>query len=248
MTVLVVLGAACGGAQERARSEAFAASREVRFTTADGVELSGRLFGPETAPAGIVFAHMLPADQGSWYEEAARYADAGYLALTFNFRGYCPGDEGGCSGGDKDPDEAAVDLAAAAAYLRSQGVQRIALVGASMGGAAALNVAASDPGATEAVITLSAPAAIGALAVGPDTLARIEAATLYLAATDDASAAQAAEAFYNWSVQPKRFEVLPSDDHGTDMLTGNAGGRVRDLMDLWLTTYLPVSAVGSAAR
>jgi pimeloyl-ACP methyl ester carboxylesterase len=225
-----------------------AASGSVTFTTADGVQLAGRVFGPPddvAGGAGIVFAHMLPADQSSWFDEAIRYADAGYLTLTFNLRGYCPGGDAGCSEGEPDPASAAVDLTAAVEHLRSMGVQRIGVVGASIGGTAALSVAGADPAAVDVVITLSAPASVGGLSADPGLLAQITAAKLFIAGTGDGAAAADAQAFYDASGQPKRFEVLPSDDHGTDMLEGNAAGRVRDLMDLWLGTHLPVSAGGS---
>jgi dienelactone hydrolase len=237
-----ICSAGCGGAAEHASSEAFAASEAITFTTPDGVQLAGRLFGPSEAPeqaAGIVLAHMLPADQSSWYDEAIRLSDAGYLVLTFNFRGYCPGGDAGCSKGTKQPDAAAVDLAAAVEQLRSLGVSRIGLVGASMGGTASLVVASDEPSTIRSVITLSAPSTIGSLSAGPDVLVQVTAASLFIAGTGDPTAAEAAQAFYDAAGQPKRLEIVASDDHGTDMLTGNAGGRIRDLIDLWLGTYLP---------
>ncbi len=55
----------------------------VTFTSADGVELSGRLFGtPTPGGAGMVLAHMYPADQSSWYAYAQELAAKGYQALT----------------------------------------------------------------------------------------------------------------------------------------------------------------------
>src|SRR3546814_9253074 len=47
--------------------------REVRFETADDLELSGRLFG--TSNVGVVLAHMYPADAESWYEGAKQRSD-----------------------------------------------------------------------------------------------------------------------------------------------------------------------------
>ena len=238
----------CGGAAERRSSEALAASEAVTFTTSDGVRLDGRVFRPsaDATGAGIVFAHMLPADQSSWFAEAIRQADAGYLALTFNLRGYCPGGDAGCSEGERAPEAAAVDLAAAVEHLRSLGVDRVGLVGASVGGTAALSVAAAEPSAADVVITLSAPTTIGGLGAGPDDVAAITAAKLFIAGTGDGAAAEAAQTLYDAGAPPKRLEVVPSDDHGTDLLTGSAGGRVRDLIDLWLATHLPVVAPGSA--
>ena len=94
-------------------------SRPVSFTASGGVELDGRLFEAEGASAGIVLAHMQPADQSSWFEEAETLADEGYRALTFNFRGYCPGGDAGCSGGETDLAMLWRDVQAAVRYLRS---------------------------------------------------------------------------------------------------------------------------------
>jgi pimeloyl-ACP methyl ester carboxylesterase len=245
LAAATALPTACGGALEHRSDEAFAASRPVTFITSDGVRLEGRVFGPATATVGLVYAHMLPADASSWFDEAIRQASAGYRTLAFNFRGYCPGADAGCSGGEKAPDLAAVDLEAAVTELRSLGVAHVGLIGASMGGTAALVVAGTDPSQIEIVITLSAPTAIGGLGAGPDVLAEVTAASLFVAGTGDGDAADAASSFYAQAAQPKRLEIVPSDDHGTDMLTGSAGGRVRDLIDVWLGTHLPPGTSGA---
>jgi dienelactone hydrolase len=230
---------ACNNARA-IRSEALQRSSAVTFTTSDGVQLAGRLFGPEHAVNGIVFSHMLPADQSSWYELASSYGSQGYRALTFDFRGYCPGGDAGCSQGSKDPSAAANDLSAAVEYLRSQGVHRLALIGASMGGTASLVVSGQDAEGVRAVITLSAPAQIEDLAAGPDLLQTITAAKLFIAGSGDGIAGATALAFYDQSPQPKAVKVLPSNDHGTALLEGNQSEETRKLIDDWLQRYLPL--------
>src|SRR5262245_39868702 len=84
------------------RQQALDDSTAVTFPSADGVALAGRLFGPDTATTGVVLAHMLPADQSSWFDFADRLGGSGYRVLTFDFRGYCPGGVAGCSEGRKD--------------------------------------------------------------------------------------------------------------------------------------------------
>ncbi|HEY7476600.1 MAG TPA: alpha/beta fold hydrolase [Actinomycetota bacterium] len=222
----------------RRTSDAIESSTAVTFE-AGGVELSGRLFGPEDAPVGVVLAHMLPADQSAWYVTAGRLADQGYRVLTFDFRGFCPGGDAGCSEGELDVDAAPVDLAAALDYLRSQGVSRAGLVGASMGGTAALVVAAGEGDDVGAVVTLSAPEGIEGLTAGPEVLQRVNGAKLFVAGTGDATAAAAAETFFDESLQPKRVEIVTSDDHGTDLLTGNQGERVYGLLEGWLLAHVP---------
>ena len=85
----------------------------------------------------------------------------GYRTLTFNFRGYCPGGDAGCSGGETDLAVLWRDVQAAVRYLRSTGIPRVAVIGASMGGTAALVAAAQPTARIGAVATLSAPIAIG---------------------------------------------------------------------------------------
>ena len=238
--LVAVSASACVDAAEDVRRDALSGSTAVTFRTDSGVELAGRLFGdPEAARTGVVFAHMLPADQTSWYEFAKRTSDQGYLALTFDFRGYCPGGDGGCSEGDRDPAASAADLAAAVRFIRSQGVETVALVGASMGGTAALLVAAAERNAIAAVVTLSAPPTIEGLVAGPDVLAGVTAAKLFVAGSGDGAAAQAAQAFSDQSPAPKRLEIVASDDHGTDLLSGNQAEIVRTLVLSELEQYAP---------
>lgn len=241
---VVIIGlSACGPSSPPPSS----GSRAVTFTAPGGVELEGRLFDAEGASAGVVLAHMQPADQSSWFDEAESLADDGYRALTFNFRGYCPGGDAGCSGGESDLASLWRDVQAAVRYLRSTGIPRVAVVGASMGGSAAL-VAASQPSARiEAVATLSAPVAIGGLTVSPEMLSATTAAKLFVAGNGDAVAADDAQRMYDLSVPPKRVEIVPSEDHGTDLLEGNQGPNVRRLLSVWLAQFLPAQTPASGS-
>jgi pimeloyl-ACP methyl ester carboxylesterase len=215
-----------------------AGSTEVSFTTSDGVRLAGRLFGPQDAAAGVVLTHMLPADQSSWYPEAAHLAGMGLRVLTFDLRGYCPGGDAGCSQGTKDLNAAPTDLTAALTFLRQNGPTSVALVGASVGGTASLIVASQQPD-IPAVVALSAPEVLDALAVTPEVLASISGAKLFIAALGDpAGAARAAQDLEDQSPAPKRIEIVPTDDHGTDLLTGAQGTHVSQLIDAWLVQYL----------
>jgi pimeloyl-ACP methyl ester carboxylesterase len=224
------------------------ASTAVTFDASDGVTLAGRLFGPESASSGVVLAHMLPADQRSWYPFAERLAAQGLRVLTFDFRGYCPGGDGGCSEGTKEIDAAPTDLQAAVAFLRDDGVQRVGIAGASMGGTAALLVAANDPKGIPALVMLSAPQVLSGLAVGPPELERVTGAKLYLAGLGDPAGAMAsADAMAAVSPQPVREEVIPVDAHGTDLLTSSHGEQVQELIEQWFAHWLAPPGASPAA-
>jgi len=242
LAVVALVLAACGATTPLGSTEG---SKEISFQSTDGVKLDGRLFGPDKGSAGVVLAHMFPADQSAWYFFADRLGDLGYRVLTFDFRGYCPGGDAGCSEGEKNIPAIWQDVEGAVAALRSKGVTRLALVGASMGGTASLIVAAKQGRDIDAVITLSAPPAFEGLDAGPDVLAEVSAAKLFIAGNGDISAAQAVDAFYGQSLQPKRPVILTTDDHGTDILSGNQAGIVSTEMINWLARYLPVSTQGS---
>jgi len=227
--------------QEQAPVGPVEGSRAISFESIDGVRLSGRVFGPDKGTAGVVLAHMFPADQRSWYAFAGRLADRGYRVLTFDFRGYCPGGDGGCSQGERDIAAIWQDVEGAVAELEREGASRIALIGASMGGTASL-IAASHLGQdVAAVVTLSAPTGFEGLEADPEVLTQVPGAKLFIAGHADVTAATAVDRLYELTIQPKRPLILTTEDHGTDILTGNQAGIASTEILNWLEQYLPVS-------
>ncbi len=160
-------------------------SHPVTFESRDGVTLEGRLFGDGTT--GVVLSHMQPADQRSWFAFANRLADEGYLVLTYDFRGYCPGGEGGCSEGELQIPAIWQDVLGATDFIRSQGATTVALVGASMGGTASLVAAGQEGTDAAVVITLSAPTSIEGLDADAALLQRVDANKLFIAGLGDAA-------------------------------------------------------------
>jgi dienelactone hydrolase len=217
-------------------------SREITFTSSDGITLSGRLFGPADGSAGVVLAHMYPSDQSAWFDFASRLGERGYRVLTFDFRGYCPGGEAGCSEGEKTISAIWEDVEGAVTALRDEGVSRVGLVGASMGGTASLVAASQEGQDIDALVTLSAPTSFEGLVATPEVLARVTAAKLFLAGHEDTTAAQAVDTLYAETLQPKRPVILTTGDHGTDILTGNQAGIASTEIIRWLERYLPVDA------
>lgn len=236
LAIVTVLLGACGGDG----TEPATGSREVTFESSDGVTLDGRLFGPDDATAGVVLAHMSPADQSSWYDFAERLGREGYRVLTFDFRGYCPGGDAGCSEGERDIPAIWQDVEGAIAELRSRGVLRVGLVGASMGGTASLVAASKEGTDVGAIVTLSAPTAFEGLDANAEVLAQVAGAKLFLAGHEDMAAAAAVDALYAQSLQPKRPVILTTGDHGTDILTGNQAGIASTEIVNWLERYVPV--------
>jgi alpha-beta hydrolase superfamily lysophospholipase len=206
----------------------------VLFRTEEGVELSGRVFGPRDAEAGIVLAHGATVNQSSWFAFAEELGRRGYLVLTFDFQGYCPGGDAGCSHGSKDTNARPTDLHAAIQEIRSFGIERLGLMGSSLGGWAVLTVAADEGDALDLVVALSAVSATD------DDLQRISAPKLFMAGTGDDGIAGLAQQFFDASSQPKRLVLLDTGDHGAEMLRGSKREEARAAVFDWLDQYLPV--------
>ena len=233
-TVLAVALAACVGDGPKAD---LSDSRPVSFDSADGVTLDGRLFGDGTT--AVVLSHMRPADQRSWFTFANRLADQGYLVLTYDFRGYCPGGQGGCSQGEQDIAAIWQDVLGAEDFVRSRGATNVALVGASMGGTASLVAAGQAGNQVEVVVTLSAPESIEGLVADAGVLQADQANKLFIAGALDAEAAASAQHLSDIAPPPKRLAIIPAGDHGTDLLTGARGEEVQRLIETYLAQFAP---------
>lgn len=224
----------------RAQVDPLAGSHAVAFTTSDGVNIEGRVFG--TGAVAVVLAHGdLTQGQASWFQFAPSLAQRGYLVLTFNFRGYCPSGSGGCSGGAKEGPKTWLDLSAGIDYLHQERVTKVFLVGASLG-AHTIMWAAAQPGIETAglvVISGAEPAAAKyspGYDITPTILQRIHAPKLFIAGTrDPLGVADSAQQLYNDSAEPKQIELVDSVRHGADLLTQSGAdpqvvGRVRQLL------------------
>jgi pimeloyl-ACP methyl ester carboxylesterase len=187
----------------------------VAFEATDGTPLSGLLFGK--GPTGVILAHMYPADQKSWFPLARKLAGEGYLALTFDFRGY------GESGGEKVISEIDRDLEGAYRFLGPR-VKKVFLVGASMGGTAAIRVAAENP--TAGVVSLSAPMAFKGLDA-TEAVPKLAVPCLFVAGEQDGYAARAAREFNKAAKSPERLLlIVPGAEHGTQLFNGLSGEEV----------------------
>ncbi len=206
-TWLVVASACAGGDGDRTSDEVSDVPEvEVTFTTSDDVDLAGRLFGKSRA--GVVLAHMYPADARSWYAAGKEIAAAGYMTLAFNFRGYADSD------GERSPSKAPIDIRAAIAELRERGARDVALVGASMGGTASI-VAAEDR-APLAVVAVSPPArfmTLDAVLVAQN----VQRPVLLIASRNDDSAFAALQELERALPNPDT-KIYDGDAHGTALL------------------------------
>ena len=211
LTILIVIGV-CSVAMHAAEGQ------KISFKTKDGILISGRVFG--TGKTGVVLGHMYPESQESWWPFAKVLADKGYTALAFDFRGY------GESSGTQDIAKIDLDMEAAFDFLSSK-VQHVVLMGASMGGTAALKVASRKP--VLGVISLSGPDAFRGLDATAD-VSKITAPKLFVASTDDYYPAQSLAKFMKIAKEPKKQKIFSGSGHGTYIFGTEHNKELTDLL------------------
>ena len=226
MGMTAVLVAACGSVKGTPiPSPSADAARKVSFMTSDGMELTGRIFG--RGDTGVVLAHMYPSDQSAWWPFARTLKEHGYMALTFNFRGYGEGED--ISEGDKEKiDSLPLDVDAAVKFLQSQGVSEVFLAGASMGGAASLKAVPGND--IRGVVALSVPLDFRGLSLRGD---KTNVSVLMFATNGDRGAKNSAEIMMDQGIVSADAEFVLYDsgaDHGTDILYGRHGSDARARM------------------
>jgi len=199
----------------------------VSFTTADGIELAGTLFGD--GDTAVILAHQgTPgADQRSWQSFANLLSEYGYSALTFDFRGV------GQSEGTLQYGNLAKDVSAAEQFLEKRGYQKIICVGASMGGTACIR-AARDHAFDGLVIlasTMTAGSGANSLQLTSDDLEDLTQPKLFISAEKDfAPVVNDTKRMYELAPNPKNLLFLPGVQHGTNLFNTDSGGELSTAM------------------
>jgi len=199
-----------------------------------GRVLTGTQYG--AGRTAVIFATTSDAHQDSWAGVAQAAAQAGYLALTFDFRFWQ-------SDGERDFNQmnaADADLLGAVAYARRQGAEQVVVIGASLGGLAAAKIAAQADLA--GLVVLGAPLGDPALtiAVTPEELAAATMPKLFIASADDATVPAAkTQAMYNTAADPKDLVIYPSALHATDLLAGPLAADLQAKLLDFLQTNTP---------
>jgi dienelactone hydrolase len=212
-----------------AATPALAATQIVTFTTADGIDLSGTLYG--SGNTIVILSAMSDKKQDTWAPFARRIAAQGYQALTYNYRHWTLGK------GMQDSllDKAAEDLRAAVAFARRQGAKHIVLIGASLGGLASIKAASDTQPAT--VVVMAAPFGpfprLPSLQVNAADLQAITVPKLFInSEQDEIGFAADTQQMFDAAPDPKDLQLYPGRAHGTDLFkTDQAEAVTQRLID-----------------
>ena len=229
--LLAVAASTAGAAPQQAQHQCVRGG-ELFFNAADGTKLVGHRFGKGTT--AVILTHQSEGDLCDWLPYAKRLAARGYFAFPIDFRGYGFSDVPAAG-----PYRYTQDIAAAAKTLRKLGKQKIFVVGASMGGIAAVVAGANVSPPLAGVVSVSSPArfrGMDGVKAGP----RLRVPVLYLAATADDNGgfdfSEDAEAmFAKTAAKDKRLELLPGAAHGIGLVASST--KAKSLIEGFLKAH-----------
>jgi esterase/lipase len=219
--------------QPRTANEISLTTRTVTFTASYSATLNGTLYG--NGATAVIFSNMGANKQSDWSQVAERVARRGYMTLTYDNRYWRANGTIDNSARVFVPD----DLRAAMKFMREQGAQRVALVGASLGSMASLKVGAETNPA--AVVIMSSPIDRQALPflVTSDDVRAIASPKLFLVAENDALGFTGdVKKMYEVARAPKQLELFAGTAHGTDVFKTSDGDVVIETLLKFLETHV----------
>lgn len=132
-------------------------------------------------------------------------------------------------------EESIMDTLAGAAFLESEGVEAVGLVGHSLGGAVVIQAAAADP-AVRTVVALATQS------YGTDPVEDLGprcSILLLHGAADRVLPSACSQQVHDWAAEPKRLVVYPDTDHNLDEAAEDVRRTVRE----WLAGELSRAVV-----
>jgi uncharacterized protein len=185
----------------------------VTFAAVGGGTVDGRLFG--AGATGVVLSNMGDNDPAAWEGFAPDLAGEGYAVLTYTYR--YPARPRSLT--PEMAGAALADVQGAAAYLRSRGVTRIVLIGASLGGMVTAKAARAARAHAIAIIAAPADRPDFDLTVAPADLRGVTGPKLFIASDSDPTVAAAeTRTIFDRAPEPKTWKSFPSTAHGTRLL------------------------------
>ena len=202
------------------------ANDTVAYFQADGgTRLQGVVAG--RGPAGVVLAPQSWQTLCGWLPFARQLGDLGFQAMAVDLP-LLP------------LQNAAWDhfLAAAVTYLRGRGATSVVLLGASLGGAASMVASANIVPAVDGVVSFSGERRVAGLDADR-AVTRSSVPLLIIASESDYYLnSHDARALYTESAAAdKQLLILPGSAHGTAILDGPDGSRVRALVVEFLRSH-----------
>jgi dienelactone hydrolase len=208
-------------------------SNAVQFKASDGATLRGVLLGPRTSRRGVVIAHEGAGGLCNWLPYGRRLARLGYRVLVFDLRGFVSSPRTRQRQGRHD-----LDVVGAARELRRRGVQRVALVGGSLGAMAVVAAAPQISPAVAGIIVASPGLVFRDLDAGA-AAPSVRVPALFVVSTEDGEFPSSTRTIYDRAASgDKRLVLVPGTRHGYELVLSGDVASNRALFEEFLAKHL----------
>ena len=200
----------------------------IYLSTKDNITIVGDYY-PGTKKSGILLLHMMPADRTSWRIFAEKLQEKGYHVCAIDLRGHgesTGGPRGYQTFSDAEHQKSLYDIESVVVFLRSKGVEKLHLGGASIGANLALQFSAQHQEEVISLMLLSPGLDYHGIHadIWVDNLKPYQ-ALLLAASDDDIYSFTSVKSLFEHASNLLRHDVklLSEAGHGTTMFQKNAG-------------------------
>jgi esterase/lipase len=194
---------------------------QVSFETADGGKVNANLYG--NGDHAVVLAHGKIFNKESWHNLARHLASKGFQALAIDFR-----QPYGRSMPGTEKDALHEDVLAAIRYLKNRGAEKVSVIGASMGGEAAIEAAINaQVGDIDKLILISP--------MPHENINRMFAGSILFIASEEEAIVDTVREQYENAPEPKRLELLEGDGHAQHIFKTEQAQKLTDLIVAFLS-------------
>ncbi|WP_456424348.1 alpha/beta hydrolase [Lutibacter sp.] len=173
----------------------------VNYSTEDGGSIEASFF-KASKNLVVIFAHGAVFNKESWYFIAEKLQKKGISSLSIDFRGYGNSKKGSTN-------KRSLDILGAINFLKEKGLNQIAIVGGSMGGAAVLNALNTKTDKTITKVALLAPA-------GGNGIMSKSIKKLFVVSKNERLFTRVNK-IYNESSKPKELKIFSGASHAQNM-------------------------------
>lgn len=196
---------------------------EITFSTQDK-EVIAANFYRANSPVGAILVHQLSADKSTYNDLATELQKNNINALAIDLRGH------GKSSGElalfskEDFNNMQLDVQAAKNYLENSGVNKIFVVGASIGANTAINFGVSNPDVL-GVVALSPGLDYRGVETSQNAK-KISVPVLIVVSNEDSYAFQSSNTLYSELKGDKNLKIYKGAGHGTNMFSSTDADKV----------------------
>jgi len=185
----------------------------LHLPLAGGNRLDGVVLG--SGDTGVVFANQSDGDLCTWKSAYGDYLSTkGYRVLLFNYSGGNPGQ----------------DVLAGVDALRSRGVKKVFLIGASMGGTSVLYAAAHAQPAVAGTVDLSGPRVYSGVDASAAVTTMTVPAIFVAAAADSPFAKDTQDLYAACTSTDKKLDIEPGGEHGWGLVNDKISAMIEEFL------------------